>query len=42
MNKYSVYMERQKFYVYSNIDWIKHKTSTYIESLEISMNEVKL
>lgn len=42
MQKYHTFQERLKYSSYSNIDWIKHKTSGYIESLECALNESKL
>lgn len=30
------------YFTVNNIDWIKEKTSTYIECLEYSLNDLKL
>ena len=42
MNKMYVWQEKLKFFSVSSIDWIKSKTSTYIEIMELAMNQLKI
>eukprot|EP00347_Sterkiella_histriomuscorum_P023776 403333428 len=42
MQKFYTFQERIKYSTYSNLDWIKTKTSDYIQSLENALNESKL
>lgn len=42
MQKYHTFQERIKFFTIKNIDWIKNKSSDYIECLETALNESKL
>ena len=42
MGKQAVLQEKMRYFTVNNIDWIKEKTSTYIECLEYSLTDLKL